>query len=79
MSAVNPQNPSDAELTCAICLELMEVVSRLEHCGHKFCFRCIKSVLHHNGSSTRCPLCRHAFNFNDIIVLPLFLRWRAHN
>ena len=49
----------DDQLTCAICLSLLEVhqkVRQLPQCSHVFHVYCIDSWLYHGQFS--CPLCR---------------------
>lgn len=43
-----------ADLTCPVCLELLEE-AHITRCGHTFCFRCISKSL--DTAGFRCPKC----------------------
>jgi E3 ubiquitin-protein ligase RFWD2 len=58
-----------ADLTCPVCLELLEE-AHITRCGHTFCFRCIAKSLDSAGG--RCPKCGAAVSGLDQ-VFPNFV------
>ncbi|KAF3687739.1 E3 ubiquitin-protein ligase Topors [Channa argus] len=44
---------------CPICLDIFNNISYLDHCLHKFCFRCIHEW---SKNKAECPLCKQPFN-----------------
>jgi hypothetical protein len=61
-SQQNSQGPNAAfskEVTCAICMELMNESCTLG-CGHSFCKNCIKEVYNAERYHPSCPECRAA-------------------
>ncbi|XP_060618500.2 E3 ubiquitin-protein ligase Topors-like isoform X2 [Anolis sagrei] len=44
---------------CPICLDRFENVSYLDHCWHRFCFRCVQEW---SKNKAECPLCKQPFH-----------------
>jgi ubiquitin-protein ligase len=59
----------DENLTCAICLDVLETPHMLNACGHNFCADCLS---HDNLHS--CPTCRQPFSLNVDTTLNRSLR-----
>lgn len=51
---------ADAELTCPICFDLIDV-AHVTKCGHSFCQGCIQTALEHTH---RCPKCNTPCTIN---------------
>lgn len=44
---------------CSICMETPKNKAKLDHCGHKFCRKCIMKW---SKTENSCPMCRKTFN-----------------
>ncbi|CAF0951716.1 unnamed protein product [Brachionus calyciflorus] len=53
-------NDADAELTCPICFDIIDV-AHVTKCGHSFCQVCIQTALEHTH---RCPKCNTPCTIN---------------
>ncbi|XP_061487953.1 E3 ubiquitin-protein ligase Topors-like isoform X2 [Rhineura floridana] len=53
--------PVDAspDSKCPICLDKFENMAHLDHCWHKFCFRCVQEW---SKNKAECPLCKQPFH-----------------
>ncbi|PFH34516.1 hypothetical protein BESB_065480 [Besnoitia besnoiti] len=52
------------ELTCSICLELLQLPATVD-CGHTFCRYCISHTKMHRRA---CPLCRQPLGFSSLSI-----------
>ncbi|XP_028567751.2 E3 ubiquitin-protein ligase Topors-like isoform X1 [Podarcis muralis] len=50
---------SSPDSKCPICLDQFENVAYLDHCWHKFCFRCVQEW---SKNKAECPLCKQPFH-----------------
>jgi SNF2 family DNA or RNA helicase len=61
------QAEDDSPPECAICFDVMteDAATVLRVCGHVFCASCLGKVS--EGAHSKCPLCRHDFQQNDMV------------
>ena len=56
-------------LECSVCLEPLDVTSRVLPCQHTFCMRCLQQIIN-TCNELKCPECRQVVPCRTVTDLP---------